>query len=112
MLTHLSVRHFATVDQLELEPENGLTAISGETGAGKSVIIDALGLALGQAEEDCGAGITVHRAGEQQDGGAEGDGEARTSGPTAAAQGRSEGVLQTQRWSLPLKRSGVLVTLP
>ena len=47
MLTHLSVRHFATVDQLELEPENGLTAISGETGAGKSVIIDALGLTLG-----------------------------------------------------------------
>ncbi|MDX1804728.1 MAG: DNA repair protein RecN [Alcanivorax sp.] len=47
MLTHLSVRHFATVDQLELEPESGLTAISGETGAGKSVIIDALGLTLG-----------------------------------------------------------------
>ncbi|MED5238513.1 MAG: DNA repair protein RecN [Pseudomonadota bacterium] len=47
MLTHLSVRHFATVDQLELEPENGLTCISGETGAGKSVIIDALGLTLG-----------------------------------------------------------------
>lgn len=47
MLTHLSVRHFATVEQLELEPEHGLTAISGETGAGKSVIIDALGLTLG-----------------------------------------------------------------
>ncbi|HCJ63081.1 MAG TPA: hypothetical protein DHV78_02160, partial [Alcanivorax sp.] len=41
MFTHLSVRHFATVDQLELEPEPGLTVISGETGAGKSVIIDA-----------------------------------------------------------------------
>ncbi len=31
MFTHLSVRHFATVDQLELEPEPGLTVISGET---------------------------------------------------------------------------------
>jgi DNA repair protein RecN (Recombination protein N) len=48
MLTHLGVRHFATVDSLELEPGRGLTVISGETGAGKSIIIDALGLALGE----------------------------------------------------------------
>ena len=48
MLTHLGVRHFATVESLELEPGRGLTAISGETGAGKSIIIDALGLALGE----------------------------------------------------------------
>ena len=47
MLTHLGVRHFATVESLELEPGQGLTTISGETGAGKSVLIDALGLALG-----------------------------------------------------------------
>lgn len=48
MLSHLGVRHFATVDTLALEPGPGLTAISGETGAGKSIIIDALGLALGE----------------------------------------------------------------
>lgn len=48
MLTQLSIRHFATVDQLELEPATGLTVITGETGAGKSILIDALALALGQ----------------------------------------------------------------
>ena len=47
MLTHLSVRNFATVETLELEPRTGLTVITGETGAGKSVIMSALGLALG-----------------------------------------------------------------
>jgi DNA repair protein RecN (Recombination protein N) len=47
MLTQLTVRNFATVESLELEPEAGLTVITGETGAGKSVAIDALGLALG-----------------------------------------------------------------
>src|SRR5690606_36693829 len=58
MLTHLSVRHFATVEALELEPAKGLTVISGETGAGKSIIIDALGLALGER-----ADASVVRAG-------------------------------------------------
>ena len=48
MLVHLSVQHFATVDHLSLEPEGGLTVITGETGAGKSIIIDALSLALGE----------------------------------------------------------------
>lgn len=48
MLTHLSLRHFATVESLEIEPRSGLTVITGETGAGKSIIIDALSLALGE----------------------------------------------------------------
>lgn len=47
MLNHLSVENFATVESLELEPQPGLTVISGETGAGKSVIMAALGLTLG-----------------------------------------------------------------
>src|SRR5471032_3361519 len=47
MLVHLSIRDFAIVDELELEFRSGFTALTGETGAGKSILIDALALALG-----------------------------------------------------------------
>lgn len=48
MLRALSIRHFAIVDQVDLEFEPGFCVISGETGAGKSILIDALGLLLGE----------------------------------------------------------------
>ncbi|ASJ72463.1 DNA repair protein RecN [Granulosicoccus antarcticus] len=47
MLTHLHIRHFAIIDSSELELEPGMTALTGETGAGKSILLDALGLVLG-----------------------------------------------------------------
>lgn len=47
MLTHLSIRHFAIVDQLDIELCPGMTAITGETGAGKSIMLDAIALVLG-----------------------------------------------------------------
>ncbi|WP_288759586.1 AAA family ATPase, partial [uncultured Brevundimonas sp.] len=47
MLTALSIRDVVLVDALDLEVEGGLTVLTGETGAGKSIILDALGLALG-----------------------------------------------------------------
>lgn len=51
MLRHLSIRDFVIVDQLELEFDAGFGALTGETGAGKSILLDALGLALGGKAE-------------------------------------------------------------
>lgn len=48
MLHHLSVENLAIVEHLELRFKQGLTIISGETGAGKSILIEALGLVLGE----------------------------------------------------------------
>lgn len=47
MLVHLSIRNYAIVEQLDLELRGGMSVITGETGAGKSIMLDALGLALG-----------------------------------------------------------------
>ena len=47
MLTHLRIRDFAIVEELELELAAGMTAVTGETGAGKSILVDAIGLLLG-----------------------------------------------------------------
>lgn len=51
MLNQLTVQHFAIVQFLELEFNTGMTTITGETGAGKSIAIDALGLCLGSRAE-------------------------------------------------------------
>ena len=47
MLTRIHIRDFAIIDSLELEIDAGMTVLSGETGAGKSILVDALGLVLG-----------------------------------------------------------------
>lgn len=47
MLLSLQIENFALIDQMELEFGNGLNVLTGETGAGKSIILDAIDAALG-----------------------------------------------------------------
>ncbi len=57
MLTSLTIHNVVLIDRLTLEGEAGLSALTGETGAGKSILLDALGLALGARAE---AGLVRH----------------------------------------------------
>ena len=61
MLKQLSIRNFVLIDRLDVEFESGMTALTGETGAGKSIVLDALGLALGARAESA-----MVRSGEKQ----------------------------------------------
>lgn len=51
MLTRLHISNYALIDELEIKFDNGLTIITGETGAGKSIILGALSLILGERAE-------------------------------------------------------------
>jgi DNA repair protein RecN (Recombination protein N) len=59
MLLSLNIRDFAIIDELEVELASGMTALTGETGAGKSILLDALGLLLGDRAD---AGSIRHGA--------------------------------------------------
>jgi len=61
MLTHLQIRDFAIIDLIELEVRAGLTVLTGETGAGKSIVVDALALLAGGK-----GGAEVVRAGTER----------------------------------------------
>ena len=61
MILSLSIRDFVLIDRLDIEPGAGFTALTGETGAGKSIILDALSQALGQP-----ADRSMIRAGQDQ----------------------------------------------
>lgn len=51
MLAHISIKDFTIVDRLELDLNSGFSAVTGETGAGKSIMLDALSLATGSKAE-------------------------------------------------------------
>ncbi len=68
MLRAISIQNFALIEDLEMEFNQGFTSLTGETGAGKSILLDALSLALGQradrsalrnAEKKCVVEITI-----------------------------------------------------
>ncbi|HCU59026.1 MAG TPA: DNA repair protein RecN, partial [Alphaproteobacteria bacterium] len=61
MLTHLKINNVVLIEKLDLDFSKGLTIFSGETGAGKSILLDSLGLVLGaRADTD------LIRTGEQK----------------------------------------------
>jgi DNA repair protein RecN (Recombination protein N) len=59
MINALSIRDIVLIERLDIALENGLTVLTGETGAGKSILLDALGLALGGRGD---AGLVRHGA--------------------------------------------------
>jgi len=61
MLKQLSIRNFVLIDRLDIEFEPGMIALTGETGAGKSIVLDALSLALGARADSAAV-----RVGEKQ----------------------------------------------
>src|ERR1700741_1095759 len=61
MLTRLSIRNIVLIEALDLEFAGGLGVLTGETGAGKSILLDALGLVLGNRADSA-----LVRAGEER----------------------------------------------
>ncbi|WP_114653935.1 DNA repair protein RecN [Polynucleobacter necessarius] len=62
MLQTLSLRDFVIVDQLELDLSSGFTVLTGETGAGKSILLDALSLVLGERADSSQIRVGCNRA--------------------------------------------------
>ena len=62
MLKQLSIRNFVLIDRLDIEFDSGMIALTGETGAGKSIVLDALGLALGARAESANVRVGQKQA--------------------------------------------------
>lgn len=62
MLTRLHIRNLAVLDQIDLDLSGGFNTLTGETGAGKSMLVDALGLALGERADSSAVRAGAERA--------------------------------------------------
>jgi len=62
MLLSIDIRNFAIIKSLQLDWLSGMSVITGETGAGKSIVIDALGLTLGERAEQSVVGVGANQA--------------------------------------------------
>jgi len=62
MLLSIDIRNFAIIKSLQLDWLSGMSVITGETGAGKSIVIDALGLTLGERAEQSVIGVAANQA--------------------------------------------------
>ena len=122
MLTALAIRNFVLIDRLDVEFDAGLCVLTGETGAGKSILLDALGLAIGAradaaavGRDGCGRatvtatfelpdGHPVHRHLASQDI-ENGGGEPLMLRRTVAADGRSRAFINDQPVSVSALRA-------
>src|SRR5258708_38370769 len=93
MLRALSIRDYVIVERLDLELGAGFTALTGETGAGKSILLDALMLALGERAD---AGVV--RAGAQR---AEGSADFEVEALAGVRQGLAPPELRPGGWPCP-----------
>ena len=62
MLSHLYIQNFALIDQVELDLSNGFTTLTGETGSGKSILLGALDLVLGERADFSAIGSNGEKA--------------------------------------------------
>lgn len=62
MLTLIRISNYAIVDEIEVELDRGFSVMTGETGAGKSILVDALGLALGDRADSTAVRADANRA--------------------------------------------------
>lgn len=127
MLTHLGIHNYTLVDRLDLELPAGMSAITGETGAGKSILLDALSLTLGDRADadrvregagraDIHAGFDISRLPEaghwltQQDLAMEGECLLRR---VVTAEGRSRGYINGHPVTLTQLRElgGILIDI-
>ena len=62
MIDHISINNFAIIENTEIDFEKGLNVITGETGAGKSIVIEAVSLALGSRADSSFVRTEIGRA--------------------------------------------------